>query len=60
MLRCSWEEVLSGDGGAGLIRGQVGVLQTHDDRQRDGATLAGLGRGGGDRDARDDGLRVER
>lgn len=36
----------------------VGVLETHDDGQRDGLVLTGLGGGWGNRNTGDDGLHV--
>lgn len=47
-------------GVAGCHCSPMGVLETHDDRERDGSALTGLSRSWGNRNTGDDGLRVVR
>lgn len=60
LVRCHVSFCSQDSGVAGRHGSPVGVLETHDDGERDGPTLAGLSRCGRNRNAGKDGLGVVR
>lgn len=60
LVRCHITFSSQDSGVVGCHGSPVGILETHDNGQRDGPALMGLSRNWGNRNAGDDGLRVVR